>query len=91
MPKYGSASRGRLSTCCQELQDIFDEVIKDVDCSILEGHREEDRQNTLFDQGRSQVRWPNGKHNSNPSDAVDAAPWRQGAFLLLRWLRRSHG
>lgn len=73
--KFGAKSTRELATCHPDIQRVFNEVIKHVDCSILEGHRPEGRQNMLFDQGKSKLRWPNGKHNSKPSRAVDAMPY----------------
>jgi len=75
MPKFGKRSRERLATCDKRLQDIFNEVIQFVDCSVLEGHREEERQNALFDEGKTLVKYPDGRHNSNPSRAVDVTPY----------------
>lgn len=72
---YGTVSRQRLDQCHQYLQILFDEVIRDVDIIILEGHRTKAVQNRYFDEGRSKVRWPNSKHNSKPSMAVDYAPY----------------
>ena len=37
MPKFGKTSRDRLATCDDKLQQVFNEVIKYVDCSVLEG------------------------------------------------------
>ena len=75
MPKFGKRSKERLATCDERLQKIFNEVIKYIDCSVLEGHRGEDRQNKLCDEGKSKVRYPNGRHNANPSRAVDITPY----------------
>ena len=75
MPKFGNTSKRRLATCDEDLQELFQEVVKFFDCSILEGHRGEETQNKYFDEGKSQVKWPNGKHNSSPSTALDAAPY----------------
>jgi peptidoglycan L-alanyl-D-glutamate endopeptidase CwlK len=50
-------------------------VIRNYDCSILCGHRGELEQNEAFDNGYSEKQWPNSKHNSIPSNAVDAAPY----------------
>ena len=82
MPKFGRKSRANLSTCDQQLQDLFNEVIKHVDCSVLEGHRDEEGQNKAYDAGYSKVRFPDGKHNSSPSRAVDVTPWP------VRWNER---
>ena len=75
MPKFGKTSKRRLATCDEDLQELFQEVVKFFDCSILEGHRGEETQNKYFDEGKSQVKWPDGKHNSSPSTALDAAPY----------------
>lgn len=75
MPSFSQKSLDRLKTCSFDLQMIFLEVVKYYDCTILEGHRGEVKQNKLFDEGKSQVKWPDGNHNSYPSKAVDAAPF----------------
>ena len=75
MPRFGRKSRERLNTCDSKLQKVFNEVIKHVDCSILEGHREKDRQNNLYEEGKTKVKYPNGRHNRQPSSAVDVTPY----------------
>ena len=75
MPKFGRKSKERLSTCDSKLQKVFNEVIKHVDCSVLEGHREKDRQNKLFKEGKTKVKYPDGRHNRQPSSAVDVTPY----------------
>ena len=75
MPRYSKRSKERLSTCEKDLQMVFNEVIKHVDCSVLEGHRSAERQDKLYDEGKTKVRYPNGRHNSSPSRAVDVTPY----------------
>ena len=75
MPRFGRRSKERLATCDNRLQDVFNEVIKHVDCSVLEGQRDEERQNKLFDEGKTKVRFPDGRHNDSPSRAVDVTPY----------------
>ena len=75
MPRYSTRSKKRLATCDERLQKVFNEVIKHVDCSILEGHRSKERQNKLYDEKRTKVKYPNGRHNSSPSKAVDVTPY----------------
>ena len=75
MPHFGKSSKKRQSTCDSKLQEIFNEVIKHVDCSVLEGHREKDRQNKLFEEGKTKVKYPDGRHNRQPSSAVDVTPY----------------
>ena len=50
-------------------------MIKKVDCSVLCGHRGEEDQNKAFDEGRSKVKYPHGRHNADPSYAVDVTPY----------------
>tara|TARA_Y100001938_G_C8079628_1_gene428267 strand:+ start:1644 stop:2048 length:405 start_codon:yes stop_codon:yes gene_type:complete len=75
MPYFGKTSKARLSTCHKDLQRLFNEVIKHVDCSVLEGHRDKARQNKLYDEGKTKVKYPHGRHNSDPSLAVDVTPY----------------
>ena len=75
MAKFGSRSKKRLESCDERLQEIFNEVIKYVDCSVLEGHRSEERQNKLLKEGKTKVAYPKGRHNSSPSRAVDVVPY----------------
>ena len=75
MAKFGSKSKKNLSTCHEDLQKVFNEVIKYVDCSVLEGHRDERTQDRLYEEGKTKVRYPMGRHNSSPSRAVDVVPY----------------
>ena len=75
MPKFGSSSRRRLATCHEDLQEIFEEVVKIFDCSVLCGHRGEEAQNEAYEKGNSKVKFPNGRHNAKPSNAVDVTPY----------------
>ena len=75
MPKFGRKSREKLATCEKELQNLFNEVVRHFDCSVLVGYRGRNEQDTAYESGHSKVKWPNGKHNSNPSLAVDVAPY----------------
>ena len=45
------------------------------DHSIIEGHRGEFEQNAAFDRGSSKLRWPDSRHNSIPSTALDMQPY----------------
>ena len=75
MPKFSEKSISKLSTCHPLLQRVFHEVVREFDCTILEGHRDKDRQNQMVADGKSQVQWPDGKHNTVPSLAVDVTPY----------------
>lgn len=75
MPRFSSTSRARLSTCHPDLQVLFQRVVQSFDCTILEGHRGQAAQDAAFREGKSQLRYPHGKHNALPSMAADVAPY----------------
>ena len=75
MAKFGKSSRARLATCEDELQKVFNEVIKYVDCSVLEGHRGQERQDKLLLESKTKVQYPLGRHNAIPSRAADVVPY----------------
>lgn len=82
MPKFSKTSMFRLQTCHQDLQTIFNYVIKKYDCTIVCGYRDAKDQNNAFKNGKSQVKYPNSKHNKAPSMAVDVAPYDNG---MIDW------
>ena len=75
MAKFGKTSKKRLGTCEKDLQRLFEEVVKHFDCSVLEGHRGQEKQDKYFNEGKSKVKYPKGRHNATPSRAVDAIPY----------------
>lgn len=75
MPRFSDKSIERLSTCRPALQTLFREVIRHVDCGIIEGHRGEEAQTRAYNEGKSKLPWPKGPHNTLPSNAVDVALW----------------
>lgn len=75
MHKYSRRSKDRLSQCHRDLQVLFAAVLQGWDHTILTGHRTKAEQTGKYLAGQSKVQWPNSKHNSLPSMAVDAAPW----------------
>lgn len=75
MGQFSPTSLERLSQVHPDLKRLFEEVGKDYDCSILCGHRGEEEQHIAYQSGRSKLDWPESKHNSLPSMAVDAAPY----------------
>jgi len=82
MPKFGQTSVKNLSTCTDDLQELFNEVIKHWDCSVIEGYRDETGQTKAYESGNSKVKYPNGKHNRIPSNAVDVVPYVLGKGIV---------
>ena len=75
-PSFGLRSRRMLTTCHTELVVLAEEAIAvGMDFTVLEGHRSADRQEQLYHDGFSRVRYPDSKHNTLPSEAFDLAPY----------------
>jgi len=75
MYQWSKRSLISYNTLHPDLQVIFDEVLKHFDCVLLEGFRNEEKQNEAVRNGKSDARWPNGNHNKSPSMAVDVMPY----------------
>lgn len=67
-----------MSECHEDLQKIANELIKEMDVTVLCGHRGEKEQNAAFINGKSKLQWPRSKHNKVPSLAIDTAPVKDG-------------
>ena len=87
MTTLSPASLARLAGCDSRLHTVFSRVAEAMPCAILEGHRDQEKQDADFAAGKTQLKWPHGKHNASPSQAVDAAPlpidWKDRERLSL--------
>ncbi len=75
MPKFSEKSLTKLETCDSRLQRVFEAVVAEFDCTILEGHRDQFRQAQMVAEGKSKTLWPHSKHNAEPSLAADVAAY----------------
>lgn len=77
MPSFGERSLRNLSQVHPDLVRLCEAVIEITDFAVICGHRGEAEQNALYGATpqRSKVRWPDSKHNSLPSRAIDVAPY----------------
>jgi len=55
MPKFSNRSKSKLNTCHPLLQELFNEVIKRVDCTIVEGIRSLETQKEYVRKGVSKT------------------------------------
>jgi len=78
MPSFGRRSLEKLATVDPKLRLVLSEAIKHFDFSCIDGHRDEATQTEYYNKGTSQVQWPNSKHNTYPSRAVDIVPYPGG-------------
>jgi hypothetical protein len=75
MRQFGNKSKTQMSTLHPELRRLLEHVLQVMDITVTEGHRGEAAQNEAQRTGKSKLRFPDGAHNSFPSNAVDIAPW----------------
>ncbi len=75
MPQFSKSSKKKLATAHQDLQVVFNEVIKHIDCTIVCGERGQKEQDKAYIIGNSQLKYPRSKHNKQPSMAVDVVPF----------------
>ena len=78
MPKFSKKSLEKLDTCDERLKKLAFKVVETFDCVVVFGNRSEADQNKAFAEGKSKLKYPNSKHNSLPSKAIDLAPYING-------------
>lgn len=77
--KFGNRSKANLDTADPRLQRVCYRALSYgvMDFSVIEGHRTIEKQQKLYAEGKSQIDGitRKGKHNENPSLAVDLLPY----------------
>jgi peptidoglycan L-alanyl-D-glutamate endopeptidase CwlK len=73
--EFSYRSKKSLASAHEDLQKLFNEVIKIIDCTVIFGHRTEIEQEEQYRQGHTKLHYPRSKHNNKPSLAVDVVPY----------------
>ena len=70
---FGHRSTEMLSTAHILLRGVAHRALELTACdfAIVQGHRDKDGQDIALSTGKTQLEWPNSKHNSLPSIALD--------------------
>lgn len=84
MPKFSRKSLIKLDTCDLRLQILALAVVQNFDCTVIFGHRGEKEQNEAYCTGNSKLKFPQSKHNSLPSMAIDLAPYIAGKGIIWK-------
>jgi len=71
---WGRGSQRQLETVDPRLKSLCNRVLAHRDISVIQGHRGKTEQEEFFQKGVSKVRWPDSRHNTYPSLAVDVQP-----------------
>lgn len=72
---FGYGSLKQRDTLHPDLKKVLDEASKTFNFTILCGYRNEEDQNKAYKEGNSKVKWPDSRHNTYPSEAVDCVPY----------------
>lgn len=75
MPTFGKSSLEKLDSIHATLRKVLEAAILVMDFSVIEGHRGKQAQEAALKAGASKKPWPESKHNTMPSIAVDIAPY----------------
>ena len=75
MYNFSSSSKKELDSCHPYLRLICNRIITFYDIAVICGYRGKKKQNQTYEDGYSQLQYPNSKHNKKPSLAVDIAPY----------------
>jgi hypothetical protein len=80
MYRFSQRSKDNLKEVDTRLVKLCYEVIQHIDFTVIEGYRDVQRQQILFDQGLSQVDGIKylSKHNYKPALAIDVIPYEKG-------------
>lgn len=76
-------SLNRLKECHPNLIKLIMAVDEILPIHVICGHRGEKEQNEAFKSGHSKLAYPNSKHNSKPSRAVDVV---SGDGKVISWV-----
>lgn len=80
MAQLSRTSKLRRDSCHSDLRILIDRLILDYDFTVVCGHRGEEAQNKAWRERNSTKQWPNSRHNSYPSQAVDLAPYEKSGI-----------
>lgn len=75
-------SLNRLKECHPDLIRLIMRVDEIYPCHVICGYRNEADQNKAVAEKKSQLKFPNSKHNSKPSRAVDVV---SGTGKVIAW------
>lgn len=84
MPKFSTLSWQRLMSCHSDIITVMKAVVEDFDITILCGYRDESAQNAAYPKYTT-VKYPDSKHNKQPSLAVDIIPYDMVRNHIVAW------
>ena len=84
MPTFSNKSLLKLDTCDSRLQALALAVVQKLNCTVVFGFRGKGEQDEAYKKGNSKLKFPQSKHNSLPSMAIDLAPYIEGKGIVWK-------
>lgn len=75
MGLFSKVSQERLNTCHPQLIRLMNIVVLTFDIVVVCGYRGQEDQLKALQDGKTHLGWPHSKHNKQPSEAIDIAPF----------------
>ncbi len=75
MPRFSKYSETQLMTCEPEIRAVCRDAIQIYDFRVLQGYRTPEQHEEYLHRGTTTILYEKSKHSTNPSKAVDLAPW----------------
>lgn len=77
----------KLNTCHPDLIRLAMEVDKEYSIQVICGYRGREEQEKAKSTGKSELSWPNSKHNKSPSLAMDIVPDPDKNPATIDWVK----
>jgi len=81
--RLSDSSDKNLATCNNRIQFAVYWLLNFVDVGVACGHRTKATQNKAYANKASTLKWPDSKHNSMPSNAVDLYAYVAGVGAIM--------
>ena len=75
MASFGKSSEAKLVQAHPDIQLVMRDAIKIIDFTIVQTHRTSAEHARYIILGKTRVSYEETRHATNPSEAIDIAPW----------------
>ena len=79
--RFSEASLSQYNTLHPDLKILATAVLEIHDFAIIEGYRNQAKQNKAVRDGKSKISYPHSRHNRSPSEAMDLMPYVSGKAI----------
>lgn len=87
MKEFDAKSKERLGNANKDLVILAEAVLQKIDVIITCSHRNKQDQDEAYKNGKSKLKYPQSKHNTLPSKAIDFAIKKNG---IITWDKKEY-